>query len=728
MSGRRSSTLFLLFFLLAPHLRLQAQDALLQEIFFDPVATDLIRPVSMAFPDDGSGWMAVVEQIGRVRLYDGLRLQATAFLDIRGKVVCCGEDGLLDIAFHPRYAQNRFFYVSYVEEVDGVPHTVIARYEALPGGRAANSDSELRLLHYPRPTFVHNGGEIEFGPDGFLYISSGDGGEQTLEATLAAQRTDNLFGKILRIDVDGEAPYAIPPSNPFVGVEGAREEVWALGFRNPWRFSFDRLTGEMWIGEVGSGAAEEINLLPPSPDAPRNFGWPIYEGDDCSPFDREGCVDAGFTFPVLSLERGDRACSSVTGGVRYRGSDASLAGRYFFADWCTGEIWAARETAGVWEAGEPLETRLQVSTFGQDRNNELYLADHNGGVVYRVRSIWPQPRISRASPAAIVAGGDPFRMILAGEGFSSGSEVMIGDAPANVEFLNPKRLAVTVDPADLTPGELLVTVTNPEPNDGAGEALALTVVEPNSTAPSIAEGGVVHAATFLAEGIAPGLTVSMFGEGLAATTEAATTLPLSTSLGGATVQLADGSQAPLLFASPSQINFLLPWRTPMSGTVEIRAESGGVRSEGVTLTAAPVAPGVFTIDQSGSGQAAVLIAGEGALAAPAGSAPNARPVQPGEFVEIYATGLGAVVPQTPVDDAPPGVLATTREQPAVSIGGLEAPVLFAGRAPGFVGLYQINAQIPEGVEPRDDVSLVVVVADVASPAVSIAIGALPPAP
>lgn len=709
--------------LCAAPLLLQAQADPFENIFFDPVATELRLPVSMAFPDDGSGWMFVVEQVGRVRLYDGLALQPTPFLDISDKVVCCGEDGLLDIAFHPLYTQNGFFYISYIEEVEGVNHTVIARYKALPGGRFADPGSELRMIRYSRPTVVHNAGELEFGPDGYLYISSGDGGEQSLEATSVAQRTDNLFGKILRIDVDGGEPYGIPPTNPLVGVEGAREEIWALGLRNPWRFSFDRETGEIWIGEVGSGETEEVNLLPTGPDGAPNFGWPHFEGNDCSPLDPNDCTDAGFVFPVIAIDRQDEACSSITGGVRYRGAEMpSLGGRYFFADWCTGSIWAATEEAGAWVAGEPLQTRMQVSTFGQDRRNELYLADHSAGVVYRVRLSWPQPELTGVSPTVTSVGGNPFRMILSGERFGVSSQVWIDGKEALTQFLSPQRLAATFNPGDLAAGEVEVRVTNPEPNDGSSDAVVVTVLERGEGSPVIAAEGVVHSATFQAGPVAPGLALSIFGEGLAAASEAVSALPLPTSLGGATVRLADGSQAPLLFASPEQINFLLPWGIPNQGEVTVQVETGGRRSEAMTLSAAPVSPGVFSLDQSGLGQAAVLIAGEGVLAAPAGIAPGARPARAGDYLEIYATGLGDVLPRTPVEEpAPGGVVAEVREIPVVFLGGVQAPVLFAGRAPGFVGLYQINIQVPEGTQTGDETPLALAVKGMTAPELTIAV-------
>ncbi len=704
-------------------LLLQAQDDPFDSIFFDPVAIDLTLPVSMAFPDDGSGWMFVVEQVGRVRLYDGLALQPTPFLDISDKVVCCGEDGLLDIAFHPLYAQNGLFYVSYIEEVEGVNHTVIARYRALPGGRFADAGSELRMFRYPRPTVVHNSGELEFGPDGYLYISSGDGGEQTLEATLVAQRADNLFGKILRIDVDGGEPYSIPPTNPLVGVEGAREEIWALGLRNPWRFSFDRETNEMWIGEVGSGLIEEINVMPAVPETPPNFGWPYFEGNGCSPLDPNDCTDGGFVFPVIAIDRQEEACSSITGGVRYRGAQMpALTGRYFFADWCTGSIWAAKEEEGGWSAGTPLKTRMQISTFGQDRSNELYLADHTAGVVYRVRSSWPRPELTGVSPTVTAAGGSPFRMSVSGANFGTRSKVRIDGREVATQFLSPHRLAATFNPVDLAAGEALVTVVNPQPNEGSSEAAAVTVLEPGEEVPSVLPEGVVHGATFRFGAVSPGQTVSVFGEGLAATAEAVATLPLPTSLGGATVRLADGSQAPLLFASPEQINFLLPWEIPAERTVTIQVETGGRRSEPFQLETNFVSPGIFSVDQSGGGQAAVLIAGEGVLAAPAGSAPGARPAKAGDYLEIYVTGLGDVIPRTPVEEpAPGGVVAEVREMPVVFLGGVQAPVLFAGRAPGFVGLYQINIQVPEGTQTGDDTPLAVAAKGVTAPELTIAV-------
>lgn len=336
---------------------------------------------------DGSGRLFLVQLNGVIRIWDGATLLPTPFLDIQTIVQSGGEQGLLGLAFHPDYETNGFFYVNYT---DLVGDTRIKRYSVSAGDpNVADPSSADAVLLFDQPATNHNGGDMHFGPDGFLMISSGDGGFDWANG----QDDSTLLGKLLRIDVDGDdfpsdtgRNYAIPADNPFVGVAGAAEEIWTMGLRNPWRFSFDRLTGDLFIGDVGEGAVEEVNFAPAA-TAGVNFGWPCFEGDQ--PFDPSapGCGGSPvFELPILELAHGDAPDNncSVIGGFRYRGSNfPSLQGVYFYKDWCTGKLWAATESGGTWTP-ELVETLpgFNFTGFGESDSGELYLA--GGSTLLRI--------------------------------------------------------------------------------------------------------------------------------------------------------------------------------------------------------------------------------------------------------------------------------------------------------------------------------------------------------
>jgi glucose/arabinose dehydrogenase len=246
----------------------------------------------------------------------------------------------------------------------------------------ADPESAEQVVFVDQPFPNHNGGQVVFGPDGYLYIGLGDGGSQG-DPNNNGQDLSTLLGSILRIDVDnaeGDKPYAIPDDNPFVDDPNAAPEVWDFGLRNPWRFSFDRETGELYIADVGGGTYEEINFEPAG-EGGVNYGWVIMEGTEC--YQEAGCDTDGLTLPVAEYTH-EFGCS-VTGGYVYRGDDQeSLIGLYFFADYCSGLLWAlGRNEAGEWIMSEPVETGLAISSFGEDRNGEIYVTDLNGGV-YRL--------------------------------------------------------------------------------------------------------------------------------------------------------------------------------------------------------------------------------------------------------------------------------------------------------------------------------------------------------
>jgi glucose/arabinose dehydrogenase len=342
------------------------------------VADGFDQPVQVVDPGDGSGRLFVVEQPGRIRIVRDDQVVPEAFLDITSLVGCCGERGLLSVAFHPDYANNGDLFVNYT---DRNGDTVVARYEvSTTDPNRADPASAETIVFVDQPAANHNGGLLLFGPqDGYLYIGLGDGGGGNGQN---GQDLSTLLGKILRIDVDGtsgDLSYAIPPDNPFVDQPGARAEIWALGVRNPWRFSFDRDMGDLWIGDVGSATYEEVNQQPGASAGGENYGWDLMEGNACR---AEGGCDA-FVAPISGFDR-DEGCV-VTGGYVYRGSAIpDLHGVYLFADYCSGRVWGlVRDASNTWIRLDPVETGLRISSFGEDATGELYVVDIQGAV-YRL--------------------------------------------------------------------------------------------------------------------------------------------------------------------------------------------------------------------------------------------------------------------------------------------------------------------------------------------------------
>jgi glucose/arabinose dehydrogenase len=340
------------------------------------VASGFSSPVGIAHAADGSGRLFVIEQVGRIQVLEPGSPAASLFLDIVDRVGSSGnEQGLLGLAFHPAHEDNGFFYVNYT---DRNGDTVIARFTASPPSSQADPGSEQVLLQVDQPFANHNGGGLEFGPDGNLYIGLGDGGSQG-DPQGNAQSVDTLLGKLLRIDVDSGDPYAIPPDNPFAG-GGGRPEIWAYGLRNPWRFSFDRQTGEMLIGDVGQGQWEEIDYLPAGGGGGTNFGWDLREG--AHPYEGGGST-AGLVDPIYEYNHAVGGCS-VTGGYVYRGPALpEWQGVYVFGDYCTGLVWGIIPQGGGWQGDVVFQTSFQVTAFGEDESGELYLADRGGGI-YRL--------------------------------------------------------------------------------------------------------------------------------------------------------------------------------------------------------------------------------------------------------------------------------------------------------------------------------------------------------
>lgn len=351
-------------------------------IQLQPIASGLDRPISMANAADGSARLFVVEQTGAIRIYDGAQLLNEPFLDLTPFVSCCGERGLLDVAFPPDYESSGRFYVTYTA-VNG--NVVLARYNVTEDPNIANDDSAFNVLVIPHPGFNHNGGQIRFGPDGYLYMGVGDGGGLNGDVEDDAQNLQVLLGKILRLDVSGSGAYAVPPDNPFVADSNALDEIWAYGLRNPWRFSFDSATGDLFIADVGEHTYEELNYQPAGGPGGENYGWNRMEATTC--FDPpEDCDDGNLTYPVLYYEHGGTHCS-ITGGYTYRGEIVdSLTGVFLYADFCSGRIWSAYESGGDWRSIELFDAPFFLPTFGQDEAGELYVTDLNNGVLYQIVS------------------------------------------------------------------------------------------------------------------------------------------------------------------------------------------------------------------------------------------------------------------------------------------------------------------------------------------------------
>jgi glucose/arabinose dehydrogenase len=335
----------------------------------------------------GDSRLFITRQLGLIRIFKEGALLPAPFLDVSGKVSCCGEQGLLGLAFDPHFQENGRLFVDYT---DAAGNTRIERYSVSASDPdRANPDSALLILEIHQPFANHNGGELQFGPDGFLYVGMGDGGSHG-DPGNNAQNPSSLLGKILRIDVDSGSPYSIPLSNPFVSLLGARPEIWAWGLRNPWRFSFDRRDGDLWIGDVGQDSWEEIDLQPAASRGGENYGWRRMEGSHC--FDpRTGCREASMTLPIFEYSHSE-GCA-ITGGYRYRGSRyPRLYGLYLYADYCSGEIWGlAEEEDGTWTRHDLLKTTLSITTFGEDSGGELYLADQDGSL-YSVVDAAPSRR------------------------------------------------------------------------------------------------------------------------------------------------------------------------------------------------------------------------------------------------------------------------------------------------------------------------------------------------
>lgn len=541
---------------------------------------------------DGSGRLFLVQQSGVIRIWRGGALQAGNFLDLRGRISTGGERGLLGLAFPPQFGERRYFYVNYTNPAG---NTVVSRFRVSGSNEnQADANSEQVLLTVNQPFPNHNGGQLQFGPDGMLYIGLGDGGSAN-DPQNHGQNPQSLLGKMLRIQVEPNlARYEVPASNPFVGNANYRPEIWASGLRNPWRYAFDRETGDLYMADVGQNAFEEINFQAASSRGGENYGWVTMEGFNCV---RSGCNTQGLALPVHVYPRSEGV--SVTGGYVYRGSRfANLRGMYLYGDYVTGRLWGLRRQGEQWvnQLLIDLGRSFSISTFGEDEDGELLIANYGSGEIFRIR--------------------------------------------------------------------------------GA------------ASAPLLSSGGIVNAASFQA-GLVPGSLATAFSSGLLGSNQvvSASRVPLPLNLGG--VQLRIGNvDAPLLAvvrnAGGEQVNFQVPWRLTPGETVQVVVSNNGVNSAPVEVPIVRAAPGIFSQDNVNA-----LVIEAATFRVVTGAIDRTR-----DYV-LYATGLGALVDVVADGDALSGA-TPLRASGALTIGGVPAVVSYAGAAPGFPGVYQVNFRAGAG--------------------------------
>lgn len=357
------------------------------QLRLEPVYAGFELPIFLTHAGDGSGRLFVVEKTGKIWVIVDDVVQTTPFLDVSEKITTAGnEQGLLGMTMAPDFTETGHFFINYT---DRQGTTVVERYTVSSDNpHQADPQSAFTVLTVAQPAANHNAGMLDFGPDGYLYVPLGDGGAAN-DRFGNGQNPDALLGKILRLDVtsDPAQPYLIPADNPFVAADwngqNVRDEVWAIGLRNPWRTSFDRETGAFWVADVGQNQIEEVNVLQPGAPGGDNLGWPIMEGLSC--FSASGCDQGGLTLPVAEYAHVGGNCS-VTGGYVYRGvAFPQWQGIYFYGDYCSGRIWAlAPDGVGSWTTTEVMDTPLTLSSFGEDEAGELYALDYGAGVIYRL--------------------------------------------------------------------------------------------------------------------------------------------------------------------------------------------------------------------------------------------------------------------------------------------------------------------------------------------------------
>lgn len=433
-----------------------AQNAIQLEVY----SSGFSQPVDIA--NAGDERLFVVEKAGFIRIIDGAgnRLPQP-FLDIDARVnSIASERGLLGLAFHPDYQNNGYFYVNYTNN-DG--DTRISRFSrSASGPNEADPNSELILLEVDQPYSNHNAGDLNFGPDGYLYFGMGDGGLGG-DPLNSGQTRLSLLGKMLRIDVDNGNPYAIPPGNPFADDDFTADEIWALGLRNPWRFSFDRLTGDMWIADVGQDSWEEIDFQPASSTGGENYGWRCYEG--FAPYNTNNCGPAGeYTPPIHAYANSNSVGCSVTGGFVYRGEAfPALYGKYIYADYCSGRFWSLEpDGQGGWVNTELINTtNSEFVTFGEDKSGELFVGGIGSGNIFRIKvncAALPVPEISAEDNVLSAPEGyQSYQWLLGGqplEGANEAAFTALESGSYSVQVVDGNGCALVSEPIAVTVNSL----------------------------------------------------------------------------------------------------------------------------------------------------------------------------------------------------------------------------------------------------------------------------------
>ncbi len=591
-----------------------AQLVFAQEIQTVQVASGISAPTDIQNAGDGSGRLFLAQQNGIVRiLRDGV-LAPQPFLDISGKTRAGGERGFLGLAFPPGFAQKQRFYVNYTD-LNG--DTVIAQYQVSANPDTADAASEIVLLHIPQPFANHNGGQLRFGPDGYLYIGMGDGGSGG-DPLNNGQSLGTLLGKLLRIDVESDpGRVRIPPGNPFVNTAGARGEIWAYGLRNPWRFSFDRATGDLWIADVGQNAYEEVNFQPAASHGGENYGWNRMEGAHCF---AAGCSMQGLILPVAEYSHAE-GCS-VSGGFVYRGRvSPGLRGMFLYGDYCSGRIWGVERQGTQWVNRLLLSSGFAISTFGEDEAGEIYVANAGNGTIHHITG----SRAPRFTAAAVVNPASYLPGMTAGSFAAVFAAGVLDDAGTVVADRIPlpaslNGVSVTVDgvPAPIlalanvngveqvnfqAPFEIagLAAASVTVARDGAAGAAASVPVLELQPAVYTSEGVraiVVHNADYTLVTEERPLVRGEFGfvyvTGLGrvinqpATGSGGPISPLATVLAGTRVSLAGvNCDVPYAGLAPTlvgvyQVNFRVPPEAP-SGLQELVLTAGGVSAPAVTV-------------------------------------------------------------------------------------------------------------------------------------------------
>lgn len=586
------------------------------EISLVRVASELASPVDIQSAGDGSKRLFVLQQNGIIRVMRNGTLNPSPFLAITSKTRSNGECGLLGMAFPPGFATKQYFYVNYTDP--NCRNSIVARYRITSDRDVADANSEEIVLQQAQPFSNHNGGGLAFGPDGFLYIGLGDGGSGG-DPQNNGQNAGTWLGKMLRIDTESsERPYRVPPGNPFVGDARFKPEIWAYGLRNPWRYSFDRQTGDLWIADVGQNRAEEVNFQSAASRGGENYGWRIMEGFSC--YNASTCNQDNLVKPVHEYTR-NNGDISITGGYVYRGARwSSLRGTYIYGDYASGRIWGIRRDGPLFNNRLLLQGQnVSISTFGQDEDGEIYVGDHNGNV-FRIegrsgplltsRSVLNaasfQPGITPGSLATAFASGItnsveivsaqsvPLPRELAGVRLLingspapilavanvNGQEQVNFQAPFEISGANSVRVAVSYQGA--TSPEIEVPVTAQHPGIFVSDGLGL-VVHQRGFALMTAENPLDRGESvfFYATGLGPVSNTPETGAGGPTTSLAIARTTPSVSFGGETVQAAFSGLAPG-FVGIYQVNVSVP-ANARSGAQDMTISVAGSTSPPVRI-------------------------------------------------------------------------------------------------------------------------------------------------